>query len=693
MNSRLPHLTSELIIQGKSYKNRITAAPMGASASPEDGAIPDFVLSGYNERAKGGCAAVCVGETHVPGIYADRLGEFPPTDYTKTEGPQSDGWRRYSSGIHENGALALIELAHGGAVRDIDDELDPAAIGPMDLIRSDGRRVAAIDESMMRQIADDFALAAGYMKKCGFDGVMVHAGHGWLPHQFLSTTFNLRTDEYGGSAENRARFPIAIIRRMREIVGVGFIIEVRVSCSEVTKDGLDKEVLLALAKGIDGYADIMHFSSGLYDDPHITRMWSTMYDDHFCNLPVAEHIKKNTDKLFISVVGGINSPEEADRYIGEGRIDLIALGRQVQNADPEFGNKCMEGREWDINRCLRCLQCNGGMGGAGDADDDDEGPAGSYRSPNRGARGGGAPPPHGGDSETPPRPMPSGPKCTVNPMSNTDFTQDSIPKAGVPKKVLVIGGGVAGMQAAIVAADRGNSVTLADSGDRLGGILRFTDADLHKTDLKNHKDLLIKRVELRGVKVLLNSRADRALIESEKPDAIICAVGSSPVIPPIPGIEDAIKALDYYLDAPELGGSVLMVGGGLVGCETALNIADSGRNVSIIEMLPKAASDTSATHRRVIRRQLKNRGIAVYGGHRVTRIEANGLYAEDGAGAEVFFPADSIIYAVGMRSNTKTVEELRESSGDIPFFTVGDCDKVQRVGHAGVAACKAALAI
>lgn len=682
MNSNLPYLTSELIIQGKLYKNRITAAPMGASASPDDGSLPDFIISEYAERALGGCAEVSVGETCVPGVYADRLGEFPPTDYSRPDSLQADGWRTYSRTIHENGALALIELMHGGAVRDIDDGLDPAALGPVDYIRGDGRHVGAIDEAMMRQIAEDFGTAAVYMKACGFDGVVIHGGHGWLPHQFLSTTFNTRTDEYGGSAENRARFPAMIIRRIRDAVGDGFIIEVRVSCSEVTKDGLDGDVLLAFAKGIDGYADIMHFSSGLYDDPHATRMWSTMYDDHFCNLPMAEYIKKNTEKLFISVVGGINSPEDADRYIAEGRIDLIALGRQIGNADPQFAKKCMEGRESDINRCLRCLQCGGG-GMPGPDDDDDDAPAGSFRSPNRDKPGEGGGPPPG----------PSGPRCTVNPMKNTDYTLDNIPPAELTKKLLVIGGGVAGMQAAIVAAERGHSVTLAEAGGRLGGILKFTDTDLHKTDLKNYRDLLIRRVEGRPIKLLVNTRADKALIEAERPDVIICAVGSSPIVPPIPGIENAVQALDYYLASPELGNSVVMVGGGLVGCETALNLADSGKQVTVVEMLPRAASDTSPVHRRIVRRQLKVRGIEVRGGHRVTSIAPDGVYARTDDSGEVFIPADSVVFAVGMRSNSDTVEELRKLAGDTPFYTIGDCEKVQRVGHAGVAACEAALVI
>ena len=693
MNKNLPNLTSEITVRGKLYKNRICAAPVGASASPPNGEIPDFIVDSYRRTALGGCASVCVGEHAAPGIYADRLGEFPATDYTKTTGPQSDGWRKYSRTIKESGALALIELAHGGCVRDIDDDLEPAGIGPVDYIREDGKHIGAMDEKMMREVADDFGVGAAYMKTCGFDGILIHAGHGWLLHQFLSTTFNTRTDEYGGSAENRARFPIMVMRRIREYVGEDFIIELRVSCSEVTFDGLDREVLLELAKGVEGYVDIMHFSSGLYNDPHATRMWSTMYDDHFCNMPVAEYIKKNTKNLLVSVVGGINSPEDADRYIGEGRIDFVALGRQVQNADVDFANKCMCGREDDINRCLRCLQCGGGgMPSDPEAEEPDlDAPATGFGSPNK-SKGGPPPAPADGDAP-PPRREPMGPKCTVNPMANTDHTFDTLPKAEVSKNVLVIGGGITGLTAAYTAAKRGHRVTLAEKNDRLGGILLFTDSDPHKADLKNYRDLMIRRVMSSDIRVMTGTKADEKLIAEVKPDVILCSVGSSPVTPRIPGIENAEKALDWYFGKAEPGKEVVMVGGGLVGCETALALAELGHKVEIVEMLPRVASDTNDTHRLVIRRKFRDMGVKYSTRCRVTEIRPDGVCAEDADGNAVFFPADSVLYAVGMRANSDTVSELKAAAGNIPFVTIGDCEKPSRVGQNGVAAVKAAIAI
>lgn len=693
MNPRLPNLTSPITIRGKVFKNRITASPVSAAGVGEDGFVPYFIIDPYREKAEGGCASVSVGEVAVNNTHADRLGDFPPNDFVNFEGPQMAGWKKYSDAIREGGALAFIELCHGGAVRDSDDGEDPVAYGPNDEIRPDGKRVAMIDEAKMAEIANEFGQAALYMKKAGFDGVIVHGGHAWLPHQFLSTTYNHRTDAYGGSAENRARFPIMIMRRMREYVGEDFLLELRVSCSEVTKDGIDKDVLLALAKGIEGHVDILHFSAGLYDDPVPSRMTSHMYDDHFCNMPVAEYIKKNTEKLYINVVGGINSPEDADRYIGEGRIDFIALGRQVTSCDVNFANKCMNGEEDDINRCLRCMLCNGGP------PDDVDDVEGAEASTNKGfgspmKKGG--PPRREGPPQMPTVPrkrMNNDPVCTVNPMKNTDYTEQNIPKAEKTVKLLVIGGGPAGMHAAITAHDRGHEVTLVEKKESLGGQMLFADSDSHKADLVNYRDVLIRRVEKRGIRVMLGVECTPELIADLAPEYIICAVGATPAVPELPGVEKASRAMDYYYEDMQLGERVVIIGGGLIGCETAVDIGEKGVAVTILESRRRIASYSNPTLRNVLRSKLRKEGVVIKAGHSALRISDEGVWAQRPDGGEELFPADKVLYAAGMSPNKATVETLRAAAGDIPFVAVGDCDVPKRVGHAGVAGCQAALAI
>ncbi len=678
--SELKYLCSPITVRGKTFKNRILTAPAGLRVILKDGTFPPGESHAvFVERARGGCAAVIVGETAIDQVWANRFyGWF--TDFENPDGPQKATWRNIATDIKNAGALALVQLYHAGLMRRGGDDVKggPVAMGPMGYIRANGEEVVAADEAIMQQVIESFGRAAMYMKDAGFDGINIHGGHGWMMQQWLSPRTNQRTDEYGGSIDNRCRFPLRILKHIRERVGDDFIIELRVSGEEPNiENGMKKEQSARFAQLLEGIVDIMHISVGIYTVPIRSHVYSNMYLEHFCNLEPAAFVKANTKNMLVTMVGGINNPEEADRLIGEGKVDFISIARQLM-ADVNFANKCMAGHPEDINRCIRCFYCVSSKDKEGDEINVAPLPMGQPLKPDE-------------DGKLPPMPRMER-YCTVNPEFGLAVPEGGWPEVTASKNVLVIGGGCAGMMAAITAADRGHRVTLVEKTDRLGGLLNLTDNDSFKVDLKNYKDLLIRRVGQRDIRVLLNTEADAALIAAEAPDFIIAAVGASAAKPDIPGIESAIPALDTYYGA-EVGKNVLVIGGGLTGCETALNIAEKGKKVTILKRSSPIAHDANEGAREILCDQFAKYEIKYLTDLKFKGIAPSGVTVENNEGIEYFYPADSVVYALGMNPNTEAVEVLHAAAGDIPFKAVGDCVSAADVAKAIRAAYVAAMEI
>lgn len=657
------HLLSPITILGRTYRNRIGASPVGRLVLDANGDVVQSEIEQFASKAKGGCGVVSVGECFVDDEYSCRENDTPmvfdPQD-TVLLGKIS----RYARAITENGAVALAELNHCGQSKVGKACDNKTAIGPMAWEQEDGIHNIAMDEAMMDHVAENFAKCAYFMKLAGFDGVVVFCGHGWLLHQFLSPRLNRREDEYGGSLENRARFPMMVLRRIRERVGKDFIMELRVSGCELLPGGMEVEEVAQFCRMAElaGLADVIQVSQGVYREPVLSREFSSMFHEAACNSMDAMYIKQRVG-IPVSVVGGINSPEIAEKIIAEGRCDIVLLGRQLF-ADIDFGNKVTCGNADEVNHCVRCFRCFPGPHEDVDPQELDM---------ENGAPGG----------------IPFK-ECTVNPMYGRE--EKTVGTAAVKKNVLVIGGGIGGMQAAIASADRGHSVTLLEKTDRLGGILKFCDTDVHKTDLKFFREQLGRKLERRGVRVLLNTEAGEDLAEKYGPDYIICAVGSHASVPPIKGIENAMHALEAY-DAPEkVGHRVVMIGGGLAGCETGLNLADQGKDVTIIEMMPRLAPDGENLHRAMLLHLLDQKA-KCHTEMRCTEIGKDYVLAQDSNGQEHRFDCDTVVFALGMKSNSDMVEHLRAAAGDIPFVTVGDCLKVQQAAQAGFDAYTEAMKV
>ena len=677
MPNQFPHLFSPLEIRGHVYRNRIETAPtMFAHAA----FIPDISKNIYRmieDRAAGGAAAVCIGETGINNKEGSSL-SLVPTDYHIHSGPFFDVCCKYVELIHKHGALAFAEFCHegqdanqlaftklwgGGA-----DMGDHVAYGPVDMIRPDGGVVKAFDEASMDNLCADLEVAAKFVKAAGYDGILLHGGHGFIIQQFVSPLFNTRTDEYGGSIANRAKFPIKIFEALRRGMGEDMILELRMSGEDGLPGGMTDDDVAAFAHEIDGKIDVFHVSTGLKLKGNRTGTFSDMYDLHGLNVEHARKIKAQMAKTKVAVIGGLNSPEHCEEIIASGAADLVSIGRQAF-ADTEFANKAACGHSADIRRCVRCFRCYPGV--AEHPTDID-----IFDLPPEQAAKASAPSSMG--------------HCSINPKSNLGFCADDLPKPEQSRNVLVIGGGVAGMQAAITAAERGHQVTLVDRSDRLGGILNFTDYDEDKVDLRNFKDLMIREVSACS-KVLLNQEADQALIDTVAPDHIIIATGSSPKVPPIPGTELAIQALDTYSPDCAIGQRVVIIGGGSTACETGLNLRAQGHDVTILGRNPRLAPETTGYYRVSMIDELDKRGIAYLVSTACTSIEADGVHAKNAVGEDVVYPADTIVLCTGMQANdTSALEAL---CGSIPHTCIGDCVKADNVATATSTAYEAALNI
>ena len=544
--------------------------------------------------------------------------------------------------IKAHGAVASIQLNHVGNVNHPDacaGHRNP--IGPSAWLRPDGVQIDEMDEATMNRVADHYAEAAWTCRALGFDMVMLHGGHGWLLSQFISPLSNHRTDEYGGLLANRARFPIMVIDRVRARCGENFLIEYRVSGDERVEGGMHLEETVEFCRMIEDKVDMIHVTSGIYHSHVETKAFSSMFDPHGCNLDLAAAVKAAV-RIPVVAVGGFNSPEQIEAALASGQCDFVALGRQ-QFADPEFVNKARTGCADEIAPCLRCSCFN---------------------------------------------PLPSNPgervipdlwHCAVNPLSGRELRWRNAPRPQSHRRVLVVGGGPAGLYAAYTAAGRGHEVILAEKAGRLGGLLWFTDIDEHKESLCRYRDALITRCRRAGVEIRLNTEVTAEYVRSLQPDAVICAVGSTPAAPPVPGIENARHALFCYEHPQLTGRRVVLIGGGLVGCETGYWLAEHGHDVRILEMRGDIALDANDSHRRALLPRM-SKTMSWDCEVCVSEVTANGVRFVDAGGRTCFAEADTVLYATGQRANKSVADSLAGSCAWI--VSAGDCVTPRQVRQA-----------
>ena len=632
-NPYYPNLASPITIKGLTFKNRIFGAPMSNPELDADCNMRKEEIAFHENRAQGGLASVCIGLGIVDAVGRTHTKEVKLYDVMSLP-----SLKEAANAMHRHNCNAVMELAHGGkyaGARSHGDKSKPLVLGPNDEVNPEGLAVTQMTEEEIYRVADYFASAAALVQKAGFDMVLVHGGHGWLLGQFMSPGMNHRTDRWGGSLENRMRFPLLVIEKIREACGPAFPIEYRMSGAELVEGGYTLEEGVKMARMLDGKVDIIHVSAGVHEDPDVfTLTHPSMFVEHGCNVYLAAEIKKHV-KTPVATVGGLNDPDMMEEIIASGKADIVELARQSL-CDPYFPEKAFSGNKDDITRCCRCFTCFY-----------------NYLT-NRTFC------------------------CAFNPVIGNELANRSGFPATTPKKVLVAGGGPGGMEAAITAAKRGHSVTLYEKNSRLGGQLLSEEHIPFKQDMYQFVRVLEGRLKKAGVEIRLDTELTPQQAAAEKADVVMVAIGAKQIVPPIPGI-DSSKVTDLHAlhqSPPALGQKIVILGGGLVGCESAIYLDSLGKDVTIVEMKEDWAADSYFMHKNAMNMYIRDSRIKIHVQTTAKEVTDQGLLCTTPDG-ELLLPADNILLAAGMRPDRAAADAFYNTAPRV--FQIGDCIKPGRV--------------
>jgi len=606
--------------------NRLVLPAM-ATNTALDGYVTQKMIRHYTKFAENGVGLIIIEGAAVDPKSKDLQGGLAIFD-----DKFCIGLNNLAEEIKLRGSRVAIQLLHGGGVSSpkISGNIPRAPSRIEYTMFVHGRhsfKYEAKELSLqeIKEIIEYFVSAAGRARDCGYDFVEINGGHGFIFSQFLSPNTNKRNDSYGGSFENRIRFAIEVVEGIKKNVGIPIIF--RIDGSLPSYGGISDEEIVMFAKELEkAGCNCLHVSGSLAVLP-------TILPRGFF-LEGAERIKRNV-RVPVIAVGGIDAAM-AIEIIRRG-IDFVAIGRGML-ADPELPKKLKEGKIEDIRPCIRCNECFDRIF--------------SLRQLSL--------------------------KCAVNPELGRDV---EIKPAKEKKKVVVIGGGPAGMEFARVAKLRGHDVILCEASSELGGNLIAASAPDFKVDLRNYLEWLKVQVKKLGIEVRLNFRVDAERLKELNPDLAIVAIGSEPKIPEIPGIEKAYSAVDVFLNRVKVEKKVVILGGGRIGCELALHIA-KGRDVTILEILPDIALDLERNYRFALVRELRRAGVKWRCNFVIEKIEDNYVIGRDGSRVEF----ETLIFAVGM--TPRKFEKI-----DIPVYYIGDCLAPRKVFDAIHEAYQLALLI
>lgn len=618
-------------------RNRLFSAPMGLHTLQGSEAYPTrAIIQHYAEKARGGAAVVTCSGT--------RPYSTPPTPGFICYDLYAKDTQHYLSqladAIHFYGAKASMEITVSPKDGTFQASAGNAIPGPGNQISKE------ITQEAMDEAVENLKLQVTTLKKLGFDMILLHVAYNMgLLGSFLSLRLNRRTDAYGGSIENRVRFLNRCCDAVHEAAGRDFLIELRMSGTLPQEDGFTIEDACAMAKAITGHVDLMQV--------HAPTEWQAhpmSFEPHHPNLWMAEAIKQSGATLPIVTIGGYQDPDEIEALLAAGKADAVSMARGWL-ADPNLAKKAQAGNAGDVVPCIACMRCHDSACIEGTTL-----------------------------------------VCSVNPRLGIE--QNLLPEqpVSVPKRVAVIGGGPAGMMAALALADRGHAVTLFEASDQLGGQLNFADFAPFKSSLAAYKRWLIAQVQRRPIAVRFQCRPTAQQLKSEGYQAVIAALGAAPVVLPVPGAEAAIPAPEIFCDTPPSGQKITIIGGGQVGCEAALFLAQKGKNVTVIEMQSKVLSDASPSYRSRLLRNITAMGnqIQLIPNARCISIGKETRYqSADGTQHTVW--GDHVVLAAGMKPRTDPALSLYDP--DYEFHMIGDCLQTGNVQKAIRSAYAAAMEI
>ena len=639
MAYQYPHLFSPIKVGPLTLKNRIEAVPVNISNLPMSGYPTAENIAIFEGKAKGGAAIVHMGECRIDlktGISHKLCIALDDPEVLPYLHAATDA-------IKKHNAFAAVELIHPGT-RANPEYYDGPIWGPSAGPGHLGKDYSELDQATIDYIVERFGDAAEMAKLGGVDLVMIHAGHGWLLHQFLSPLNNRRTDKYGGSLENRARITMEVIANIRKKCGKDFPIEVRMSGTEIVEGGLTLQDQIEFAKLLDGKVDLIHVTSGTFHVPSTNQhMIPNGFLPQGCNVYLAEAIKKEMKHTPVVTVGALGDPELMESIIAEGRADIVALARPLL-ADPELPNKLKAGKADQVSPCLRCMACIS----------ESFVPYVRYCSRIR--------------------------RCPSNPTAYKEIPASQVKKAEQPKKVLVIGGGPSGMEAAAELAERGHHVILCERENELGGAMRHAKYVPFKQKVDQLMHVMIRRLERSGAEIRLRTAATPTLVESLHPDVIVAALGAKAKKPEVAGAEHAIIAEDALQRIDSLGQNVAIVGGGLVGCELALQLGMTGRTVHLLSRKKEVCRDAAYLYREGLLMELKKVPVKIYNEAECTAITSEGVTVRNADDREYTLPADTVIWAGGYLPMEDEAEQFRTLAYD--FWKIGDCAQVRKIYNA-----------
>lgn len=635
----LSRLFEPITIGSLELQNRIVMAPMATQYSLEIGMLTEREIAYFSERAKGGVSLIIVGAVCVD----EELGLTAPAQLSLDGDRYILGFNDLANEVHAYGTRLAVQLHHAGRqVSTLKVIKGRQPVSPSDnpcpFMEGIMARALTVDE--IHLIIKKYVDAAFRAYKAGVDAVEIQAAHGsTIVSEFLSPLTNKRTDEYGESLDGRMRLALEILQGIKERVGNDFPVIYRLSGDEFLPGGITIEETKIIAKKLeDAGADALHISAGNNSFPESAPfVYPPMAMPQGCYVHLAEAVKK-TVSIPVITVGRITDPLLAEKILEEGKADLVAMGRALI-ADPELPKKVAEQRFDDIRRCIGCLQ--------------DCGSPGSLYSRLR---------------------------CSVNATVGRE-RELKITKADGSKKVLVIGGGPGGMEAARVLAMRGHEVTLFEAKAVLGGQLSLAVKIPHKAEMVNLLNYLSKQLDKLNVKIVLRKKAEVDDVLNFEPDAVVIATGASPLIPNIPGIDKAhvITAWQVLEQYPNIniGSRVVIAGGGSVGCEVATLIADKGKKVIIVEMLDDVARDIPYSAKFFLLRTLQEKGVQILTRNKVCEILDGSVKTVNSQQEYKTLECDTVVLALGAVSNRTIISSLREKISQL--YTIGDCVKPRRI--------------